>query len=477
MQTTHSQFQVFSMGIAAENKHLESDILHVNPIEVTTMGDGELDARLVEYEGSGTDKNGDSYELKVKQNSAVEAKWLRLGHTNRRTPPDVRRGERVLLYRHGDSGEMYWDTMGMDDHLRRLETVIYSWSDVPEEEKDATEPANSYSFEVCTHTQQATFRTVKGNKEPFFYTFQFNTKEGVVLLTDDVGNYFELNSKLSYVKLHNKNGATTVLDNDNTHSYSPDSIAIKAEKDVSFKCRRFSIEAGNNINIHAAQHITQNAGDTITHHSDRHNMYYNELSATDNHGNGIQSSRTEEKGHVEVTNQDKSQVILDGNKCEVSTPSYRNKSVSMESKMKDESQLWYTFGEPMDVAMNELRETHEDAFGGSKSNLYEMNRLHIDGDLNLVELVNVDGCRVELRDENILIDAPNNFELKTGTDVTITVGQNFTQTVGGDYLLDVTGKATIKAAGGLSLESGGDFLKIGGGLRSSGDISGITHPE
>jgi hypothetical protein len=465
MQQTQSQFQVYSMGIAADNKHLESDVLHVNPIEVTSFGDGELDARLDNHEGSGTDKSGDSYSVKVKHTSAIEAKWLRLGHTNRRTAPDVRRGERVLLYRHSDSGEMYWDTMGMDDHLRRLETVIYSWSDIQEENKDATEPANSYSFELCTHTKQATFRTVKGDKEPFFYTFQFNTKEGVVLLTDDVGNYFELNSAKSYVKLHNKDGATMVLDRENSDTYAPNSIAIRSEKDISFQCRRFSIEAGNNINIHAQNHISEH-----TEHMEHH---YTTFRSGDGSGNGMTVDGSNGNSHVELNNSSGTNVLLKGNKAEMSTNSHAGQTVSMEA-MKDHG-VFTTYGEPIDRVMDGIRDSMANSSGSGQ--FKGMNRLHVDGDLNLVELTNVDGCIVELKDDNIRIEAPNNLDLKSLNDTTIDVGQNLTQTVGGNFVANVTGTGNISAAGGLTLASGGTTLKINSGIQSSCDIVGVVHPE
>lgn len=242
MQETQSQFQIYSIGIAASNKHLDSDTLYVVPLEIAPFGDGELDSELEEFEGGGKDRLDQEYTVKVNSDRAVEADWLRITHTNRRTSPDVRRGERVMLYRHSDSGDLLWDSMGMDDHLRRRETVIYSWSATQEEGANATDPENCYSLEICTHTKQATFRTVKADEEPFAYTFQFNTGDGVVTLTDDVGNLIRLDSAATKITVINKDGTYTHWDKEDIKMYAPNDVDLTADNDI-------DITAGVDLNI------------------------------------------------------------------------------------------------------------------------------------------------------------------------------------------------------------------------------------
>lgn len=256
MEPTKSQFQIYSIGIASANKHLDSDDLYVVPIEVTPFGDGELDARLDKYEGGGKDRSGGEYKVKADSDSSVKAGWLRLGHSNRRTPPDVRRGERVMLYRHSNSGDMYWDSMGMDDHLRALETVIYSWSANPDEGANATDPENAYSLEVCTHTKQITLRTTKKNGEPFAYTMQFNTGEGVVGLADDIGNYFELDSGAHCITVENADGSYTRWDKENIETYAPNDVSWDAENNI-------SLSAGVNVSVKAGSLFKLEVGGSV----------------------------------------------------------------------------------------------------------------------------------------------------------------------------------------------------------------------
>lgn len=230
-----SKMEFYSFAVAAQNKHLDSDIVYAMPIEVTPYMDGELDARIESVEGSGEDHHENPYTVTVSKDNAVKAQWLPIHNTNRFTPPDIRRGERLLLYRFSDSEQFYWVSTGQDDNLRRLETVIYTWSATDREPDDATEPENCYSFEVCTHTRQVTFRTVKGKTkggggttEPFAYTLQFNTDYGSVVLTDDDGNYFELDSTETRLLLRNKYDTIVHLDKKRVLINGDEEVRIKS---------------------------------------------------------------------------------------------------------------------------------------------------------------------------------------------------------------------------------------------------------
>lgn len=242
MQPTLSQFQVYSIGIVAQNKKLDEDIIYVLPIEITPFVNGELDASVSKENISGLDKDGNTYTVSVNESSSVKAKWLPLGETNRRTAPDVRRGERVLLYRHSDSDLLYWGSMGMDAHLRKLETVIWSWSGTRDENADSTDPENCYSLEVSTHNKLLTLRTSKADGEPYGYTLQLNTQYGNFVVTDDVGNYMQIDSPETKISLKNKDGTEVHLDKKDINAYAPRDINVTCDRD-------FNLSVGNNYNV------------------------------------------------------------------------------------------------------------------------------------------------------------------------------------------------------------------------------------
>lgn len=204
-----SRLHFYSLGIVAQNKALQSDIIEVTPTEELTMLDGEISSDTVNVTSQGKDATGGTYSTNVKTANSLQAEWLRLGVGNRRTAPDVRRGAEVVIYQFGDSDKFYWTTLKDDSHLRRLETVIWAFSanDVEDSANDAT---STYFLEISTHKKIVTFHTSKKNGEFCTYDFQFDTKNGHVILTDDVGNWFMLDSKA--VQLHMENNSGSIID-------------------------------------------------------------------------------------------------------------------------------------------------------------------------------------------------------------------------------------------------------------------------
>jgi hypothetical protein len=199
-QIDTSQFKVYSYGIAADNKAISSKMLNVSPIEIIPMADGELASNPNDVKSSGIDKDGNSYQSNITNDNVIECTWLPFG-TNRVTPPDVRRGEPVLIWNYGGTDKYYWTSIGLADDLRRLETVVYAINGNPNTESKEFDPEDHYFVETSTHSKQITLRTSNKNGEPFKYVFQFNTDVGVVTLADDVDNFFELNSKETTMKL------------------------------------------------------------------------------------------------------------------------------------------------------------------------------------------------------------------------------------------------------------------------------------
>ena len=241
-----SGFRLVSLALVANNKELGSGLIQATPIEKITMVDGELASLPYDQEVEGKDASEASYQAKVKVDLAVEAKWINMHGSNRSTPPDVRRGERVWLYQYADNADFYWTTAGLgDEKLRKLETVVYRFSGTADEEEDSTSPENSYVLEVSTHTGMVTFRTSKANDEFCVYAFQFNLKEGRVVLTDELGNEIVLNSKDTMISFTNAEGTKIELDKRKIFAFAPDSITLQADKSILMKTKDFKIETQN----------------------------------------------------------------------------------------------------------------------------------------------------------------------------------------------------------------------------------------
>lgn len=210
-QINETKFKIYSYGIVAENKEISSKEIMVTPIEISSMLDGEIKDNPTDLDTSGVDSNKQAYKTNIKTNNCKPATWLPFG-SNRVTAPDVRRGEPVLIWNYGGSDKYYWTQLGLRDDLRRLETAVYAFNGNPDIGSKDFDPEDYYFLEVSTHSKQITLRTSNKNGEPFKYTCQFNTNDGVFTLADDTKNFFELNSKEVQMKMELNTGTKLHLD-------------------------------------------------------------------------------------------------------------------------------------------------------------------------------------------------------------------------------------------------------------------------
>lgn len=220
-----SKFHFYSYGVVAVNKDLDSDIVEITPVEYTPMLDGEITDNNVQYLGKGKDAMGRSFDEQVDTTASVRAKWLPWFDTNRKTSPDVRRGESVCLFRFGDTDQYWWTTFLQAKHIRRLETVIWSFSNNREENKE-DDADSTYWMEVSTHGKYIHLQTAKNDGEPFVYYIQINTKEGCITIKDDDENIIFLDSQERHIKLKNKDNSFVSINKRKIHINALDEVKI-----------------------------------------------------------------------------------------------------------------------------------------------------------------------------------------------------------------------------------------------------------
>jgi hypothetical protein len=201
-----SQLTLHSIGYVAENKALKSRRVNCIPVEDAAGLDGESTFNPLQQTLQGTDSNGKQYDVKATQDASYDCEWLP-GTSNRVTPPDVRRGELVEIWRLGDTDQYYWRCMGLRDNLRVLETVIFAFNASPKEGGKGVDITQCYFVEFSAHNKAITLGTSKANGEPFAYTMQYNTGEGTWFNMDDVGNLFELDSSDNRLQMLNADGS------------------------------------------------------------------------------------------------------------------------------------------------------------------------------------------------------------------------------------------------------------------------------
>lgn len=229
-----SKLNFYSIGTAAENKALDSQFLEVVPLEDQPFLDGELTDNATKYTANGTDADGSAYNHEIDTSVTVKAAWLPFGQSNRQTPPDIRRGEMVVLFRFADNDEFWWTTIRNDNKLRRLETVIYGIVATSEEDVEATHE-NMYWIEMSSHQKLIHLHTSKANGEFCTYDIQINAGDGCIVIQDDQGNYFSFDSKNHRIELYNQDGSH--IDVNKT------SIAMTATDTISHEAKTINMKA------------------------------------------------------------------------------------------------------------------------------------------------------------------------------------------------------------------------------------------
>lgn len=250
-----SNLRRYSLGIVAANKALDSDLIEVVPIEEMNFVDGQLSDNVKPYEASGTDSQGQAYQHSLDTTVSVLAKWIPDGISNRATPPDVRRGERIQIWQYGDQDKYYWSTLFYEPDLRKLETVIFTFSNTRDESAKST-PDTTYYMEVSTHRKHITLHTSKSDGEPFVYDIQLDTANGFLLIKDDIGNYVQMDSKNVRIELKNADGSWIDMNRKVINITAPDTINMKAGNYI-------NLTAGKDINHKAGGSINSEAGSSI----------------------------------------------------------------------------------------------------------------------------------------------------------------------------------------------------------------------
>ena len=225
-QVNQSAFRLYSIGIVAQNKELDSVWIEATPVEDTMNLDGELTDHIYDFKSQGRDYNGSNYQTEVKTAATIKCKWLALGQGNRMTAPDVRRGDKVQIYRMANSNQFFWETIGNDSNTRRLETVVNAYSATKKEDETLNDE-NSYTQGVSTHKKLVTIiHTTMANEEKYSYDIYVDTGNDNIMIKDNVGNFITLNSQQTLIHIHNMAGSEVKMSKGDITINAPSSMTI-----------------------------------------------------------------------------------------------------------------------------------------------------------------------------------------------------------------------------------------------------------
>lgn len=213
--------------------------LHVIVHNWNSMQDGPVDAGVDTIESTTKDHQGTKSSDKIRTTQSVHATWLPAG-SNRLTAPNIRVGERVEILQSSDTDVYYWRPMGLDEHQRRLETIIWGISASPNEGDDMFNPDNRYWIEFSSHSKKVVLTTSAKNGEPCRYILSFDTAAAIFNLMDSRGNYATLTSLEDNWKVGTPQGSYLEIDKED--------MKLNVVKDLSMIVGNdFDISVGNNL--------------------------------------------------------------------------------------------------------------------------------------------------------------------------------------------------------------------------------------
>ena len=267
-------------GIVAEDRALKSKHIKVYLRELNPFITGNISDNTKQERFTTDDVNGNKISGSVNTSNVIIADYFGF-HTNRYHPPDVVKGEQVLVLQYADEDKYYWLSMGRDDNLRTTELVRVSVAnDRKSGKKDLTEK-NTYFVELDTKVmKRIRIITTKSDGEKFAYGFVIDAKNGFVQISDDDGNLISLESEARRIKLMNKDKSILNLDAENIFVLAPGNITIRADRELNISAKKintkstttFTVQSTNlgiaesivdinsNVDIRQNLHVT---GDTI----------------------------------------------------------------------------------------------------------------------------------------------------------------------------------------------------------------------
>lgn len=254
----------FCRGIVVEDKEPTSNTVKVWPYEILPLMDGVITPDLIEYTNDGIDHNAKKWERTVKTGHWIECEWF-YDETNRVTPPDLKRREKVTIWRVADSHKFYWTTDGREDHLRRLEHVVHAYSDVPPDILEDVEltPDNTYTHTVSTRDGRIHWRTSKANSEEFLYDLIIDTANNFAMLTDDTLNRFSIDSVERIVRMENADGTFLEMNKEDIIGYAPNNWNMTVENDITFTCKNYTLNASDAVSVIAGTSVTYDTKDYL----------------------------------------------------------------------------------------------------------------------------------------------------------------------------------------------------------------------
>ena len=186
-----SKLQRYSIGVVVKDIEEGSNVIEVYPIE--KIPDVKPNLQEKEKIKGQVDTGCDKITIEITKEKVIYATWISMHQYNRITPPTVRKGEFVELYRMSNADLFYWDTFNNNPILRKEEDIIYAISDKPYIDPHEN-IENMYYLRINTFKKYVKIHFTNKYGEYTSYDLKFDNKAGVITFTDGKGNNIKWDS-------------------------------------------------------------------------------------------------------------------------------------------------------------------------------------------------------------------------------------------------------------------------------------------
>ena len=252
-----NNFNVY-IGIVVEDRTDTSRVLKVYCPELLPYYSGEIkDTTTTETFNIRDELNEIDASSDVKTTNAFTAEWF--GDTNRVFPPNMVKGEQVLLLRYQDNDIYYWLPIGRDDILRRFETHRVAIANIATEGVKLLDDGNTYFIELDTRNKKRVrICTSKSDGESFRYQIMIDADNDLITIEDDAGNDIVLRSNIPQIVMTNNKGTTVDLNAVDILLSAPNNVTINAGNKINVTSKSTTTISPSNLIINSDTTVNGN---------------------------------------------------------------------------------------------------------------------------------------------------------------------------------------------------------------------------
>lgn len=237
---------VLGFGIVANDTEPGSWFADVFPVSQGYLYKGDISAST-KHTKSVKDRLGNITNVEIESQPSIKCKWLALNTPNRATPPNLVKGQTVLLLNFNNIDEYFYVTIYSEFDIKKTEEIsmVLSNKVSPNNVDDVMDA--TYRFSMSSIAKQICLKTSTTDGEFTNYELMIDTKEGKAYFLDGNKNLLYLNSETNdflkcIINDHNSNIGNDknalVSNNDNALINNNKTLIVKNDYNVSIEGKR-----------------------------------------------------------------------------------------------------------------------------------------------------------------------------------------------------------------------------------------------